>query len=131
MGFSAVLAVEPAIPPTTLLSSLVLKMDSPWNTCHFLGRFHDDGVAGTVATSFDGYPMARKGLAGKALAIAAFSSFFGGTVGVVLLFGFAPALATVALLFHSAEYFALMVVGLSAIAAFAVRLAHTGATVPS
>jgi putative tricarboxylic transport membrane protein len=77
------------------------------------------GVAGTVATSFDGYPMARKGLAGKALAIAAVSSFFGGTVGVVLLFGFAPALATVALLFHSAEYFALMVVGLSAIAAFA------------
>ncbi len=77
------------------------------------------GVAGTVATSFDGYPMARKGQAGKALAIAAFASFFGGTVGVVLLFGFAPALASVALLFHSAEYFALMVVGLSAIAAFA------------
>lgn len=77
------------------------------------------GVAGTVATSFDGYPMARKGLAGKALAIAAISSFAGGTIGALLLFGFAPALATVALLFHSAEYFALMVVGLSAIAAFA------------
>ena len=77
------------------------------------------GVAGTVATSFDGYPMARKGQAGKALAVAAISSFFGGTIGVILLFGFAPALATVALLFHSAEYFALMVVGLSAIAAFA------------
>ncbi len=77
------------------------------------------GVAGTVATSFDGYPMARKGLAGKALAIAAVSSFCGGTVGAILLFGFAPMLATVALLFHSAEYFALMVVGLSAIAAFA------------
>jgi putative tricarboxylic transport membrane protein len=77
------------------------------------------GVAGTVATSFDGYPMARKGLAGKALAIAAISSFCGGTVGAILLFGFAPMLATVALLFHSAEYFALMVVGLTAIAAFA------------
>ncbi len=77
------------------------------------------GVAGTVATSFDGYPMARKGLAGKALAIAAISSFCGGTIGAILLFGFAPMLATVALLFHSAEYFALMVVGLSAIAAFA------------
>ncbi len=77
------------------------------------------GVAGTVATSFDGYPMARKGLAGKALTIAAISSFLGGTVGAILLMGFAPALSTVALLFHSAEYFALMVVGLSAIAAFA------------
>jgi len=77
------------------------------------------GVAGTVATSFDGYPMARQGKAGKALTIAAISSFAGGTVGVILLMAFAPALSSVALLFHSAEYFALMVVGLSAIAAFA------------
>ncbi|WP_147127078.1 tripartite tricarboxylate transporter permease [Shimia ponticola] len=77
------------------------------------------GVAGTVATSFDGYPMARKGQAGKALTIAAVSSFAGGTIGAILLMIFAPALSSVALLFHSAEYFALMVVGLSAIAAFA------------
>ncbi len=77
------------------------------------------GVAGTVATSFDGYPMARQGKAGKALTIAAIASFCGGTIGAVLLMVFAPALSTVALLFHSAEYFALMVVGLSAIAAFA------------
>ena len=77
------------------------------------------GVAGTVATSFDGYPMARRGQAGKALTVAAIASFAGGTIGAVLLMIFAPALSTVALLFHSAEYFALMIVGLSAIAAFA------------
>ena len=77
------------------------------------------GVAGTVATSFDGYPMARKGQAGKALTIAAIASFGGGTIGAILLMVFAPMLSTVALLFHSSEYFALMVVGLSAIAAFA------------
>ncbi len=77
------------------------------------------GVASTVATSFDGYPLARQGKAGKALTVAAIASFSGGTIGAVLLMVFAPALATVALLFHSAEYFALMVVGLSAIAAFA------------
>lgn len=77
------------------------------------------GVAGTVASSFDGYPMARKGQAGKALTIAAISSFAGGSIGALLLMVFAPMLSTVALLFHSAEYFALMVVGLSAIAAFA------------
>ncbi|WP_422021305.1 tripartite tricarboxylate transporter permease [Roseibium sp.] len=77
------------------------------------------GVASTVATSFDGYPLARQGKAGKALTVAAISSFAGGSIGAVLLMIFAPALATVALLFHSAEYFALMVVGLSAIAAFA------------
>ncbi len=76
------------------------------------------GVAGTVATSFDGYPMAKQGKAGKALTIAAIASFCGGTIGAVLLMVFAPALSSVALLFHSAEYFALMVVGLSAIAAF-------------
>ena len=76
-------------------------------------------MASTVATSFDGYPLARQGKAGKALTVAAIASFCGGTVGAILLMAFAPALATVALLFHSAEYFALMVVGLSAIAAFA------------
>lgn len=77
------------------------------------------GVAGTVASAFDGYPMAQKGKAGKALTIAAIASFAGGTIGALLLMIFAPALSSVALLFHSAEYFALMVVGLSAIAAFA------------
>ncbi|WP_417672161.1 tripartite tricarboxylate transporter permease [Roseibium sp.] len=77
------------------------------------------GVASTVATSFDGYPLARQGKAGKALTVAAISSFAGGSIGALLLMIFAPMLASVALLFHSAEYFALMVVGLSAIAAFA------------
>jgi putative tricarboxylic transport membrane protein len=77
------------------------------------------GVAGTVATSFDGYPLARKGQAGKALTIAAIASFSGGTIGAIILFGFAPVLSTVAKLFWSSEYFALMVVGLTAIAAFA------------
>ncbi len=77
------------------------------------------GVAGTVASSFDGFPMARQGKAGKALTIAAIASFAGGTIGAILLMVFAPMLSSVALLFHSAEYFALMVVGLSAIAAFA------------
>jgi len=77
------------------------------------------GVAGTVASSFDGYPMAKQGKAGKALTVAAIASFCGGTIGALLLMIFAPALSTVALLFHSAEYFALMIVGLSAIAAFA------------
>ncbi|MDB4022251.1 tripartite tricarboxylate transporter permease [Litorivicinus sp.] len=79
------------------------------------------GVAGTVASSFDGYPMARAGQAGKALTIAAISSFAGGTVGVILLMIFAPVLSSVAKLFWSAEYFALMVLGLTAVAAFAGR----------
>ncbi|MFG6147822.1 tripartite tricarboxylate transporter permease [Halobacillus sp. B23F22_1] len=73
------------------------------------------GISGTVATAFDGYPMAKRGEAGKALAIAAVSSFVGGTVSVVLLMLFAPALAQVAVTFGPPEYFALMFMGLMAI----------------
>ena len=73
------------------------------------------GVAGTVATSFDGYPMAKKGLAGKALAIAAWSSFVGGTISVVALMLVAPMLAKIAVSFGPAEYFALMALGLTAV----------------
>jgi putative tricarboxylic transport membrane protein len=79
------------------------------------------GVAGTVATAFDGYPMARKGMAGKALAIAAYSSFSGGTIAAVFLLIAAPSLAVVSLAFQSTDYFALMVLGLTAVAAFAGR----------
>ena len=43
------------------------------------------GVAGTVATSFDGYPMALQGQAGKALALAAYSSFCGGSIAAIFL----------------------------------------------
>ncbi len=76
------------------------------------------GVAGTVATAFDGYPMAQQGHAGKALAIAAVASFSGGTIGAILLLAAAPALAQVALSFQSADYLALMVLGLTAVSAF-------------
>ena len=77
------------------------------------------GVASTVATSFDGYPMAKQGKAGKALAIAAYSSFSGGVIAALLLLVAAPYLASVSLSFQSTDYFALMVLGLSAVAAFA------------
>lgn len=77
------------------------------------------GVAGTVATAFDGYPMAQQGKAGKALAIAAICSFIGGTVGVVALMLIAPGLAQVAVSFGPPEYFALMLLGLTAIASLA------------
>lgn len=77
------------------------------------------GVAGTVATAFDGYPMAQQGHAGKALAIAAYSSFSGGTIAAIFLLVAAPALASVSLSFQSADYFALMVLGLTAVSAFA------------
>ena len=79
------------------------------------------GVPGTVATSFDGYPMSQKGQAGKALAIAAYASFSGGTIAAIFLLVAAPQLAKVSLSFQSADYFALMCVGLLSIAAFASK----------
>ena len=72
------------------------------------------GESSSVVTAIDGYQMARKGQAGKALAIAALGSFFAGTVATFLIAFAAPPLAEVALKFGPAEYFSLMVLGLVA-----------------
>ncbi|WP_207061115.1 tripartite tricarboxylate transporter permease [Motiliproteus sp. SC1-56] len=79
------------------------------------------GCASTVASAFDGYPLAQQKQAGKALALAAYSSFTGGTIGALILLFAAPALASVSLSFQSGDYFALMVLGLTAVAAFSGR----------
>jgi putative tricarboxylic transport membrane protein len=76
------------------------------------------GESSSVPTTFDGYPMAKAGQAGKALALCAWGSFVGGTVATLLLMLAAPTLATWALTFQAPEYFALMVLGLTAVAAF-------------
>ena len=74
------------------------------------------GESSTVMTSIDGYQMARNGRAGAALGIAAIGSFIAGTLGTVGLMLAAPALARAALLFGPPEYFALVVMGLAALA---------------
>lgn len=66
------------------------------------------GASTAVATTFDGRPLALKGLADQALIAAATASFVGGTISVLLFTGFAPPLAEVALAFGSPEEFALM-----------------------
>jgi putative tricarboxylic transport membrane protein len=72
------------------------------------------GESSSVVTALDGYQLAKQGHAGRALAIAALSSFFAGTVCTLLIALFAPPLAEVALKFGPAEYFSLMVLGLVA-----------------
>jgi len=72
------------------------------------------GESSSVVTCIDGYQMARKGQAGKALATAAIGSFIAGTFATMLIAAFAPPLAEVALKFGPAEYFSLMVLGLIA-----------------
>jgi putative tricarboxylic transport membrane protein len=66
------------------------------------------GASTAVATTFDGRPMALKGRADVALVAAAVASFVGGTISIILFTAFAPPLAHVALIFGSAEEFALM-----------------------
>ncbi len=79
------------------------------------------GVASTVASSFDGFPLSQQGHAGKALAVAALSSFSGGIIAALMLLVSAPLLANLALSFHSSDYFALIVLGLVSVAAFTGR----------
>ncbi|MFL5124808.1 MAG: tripartite tricarboxylate transporter permease, partial [Microvirga sp.] len=71
------------------------------------------GEAASVVTCLDGHQMARQGRAGPALGIAALGSFFAGTFAIVALMLVAPALANVAIAFGPAEYFSLMVLGLT------------------
>ena len=66
------------------------------------------GASTAVATTFDGRPLAKQGLADKALTGAAVASFVGGSISVVLFTFFAPPLAHVALVFGAPEEFALM-----------------------
>ena len=70
------------------------------------------GEATSIVTCFDGHPLAKKGQAGKALSVAAISSFIGGLVGMLGLTFAASALARVALGFGKVEFFAIVVFGL-------------------
>lgn len=71
------------------------------------------GEAASVVTCLDGYEMAKQGRAGRALGIAAFGSFIGGTLSVAGLMLLAIPLSRVALGFGPAEYFGFTVLGLS------------------
>lgn len=69
------------------------------------------GESVSVVTCLDGYQMAKKGKAGAALSVAAIGSWVAGTLGVVGLMLFAPALGRFALSFGPPEYFAIALVG--------------------
>ena len=73
------------------------------------------GEASSVMTVIDGYRMTLKGRGGAALATAAIGSFIAGTFSTVMLMMVAPVLVEFALGFGPAEYFALMVLALTAI----------------
>lgn len=74
------------------------------------------GTGVAVATTFDGYPMAKKGKAADALKVTLTASTFGGIFSAFALLFLAPLIAKVAFVFGPAEYFALTVFGLSMVA---------------
>ena len=74
------------------------------------------GTPSAAATVLDGYPLAQKGEAGKAIGIATIASTTGGIISTFCLMFIAPQLARFALKFGPEEYFALMIFGLTIIA---------------
>src|SRR5512144_1027930 len=104
------LAFALKLPPETAL----ILLAAVYIGCEYGGRISSilinvPGDAGAIMTAIDGYPMARKGLAGVALSISAWSSFVGSLVATIGIVLFAPLLARWALAFGPAEYFALIV----------------------
>ena len=73
------------------------------------------GTPSSIATCFDGYPMAQKGEAGKALGIAIIFSFVGGIFGALMLVYLGPVIAGIALRFGPYEYFAVILFALTTV----------------
>lgn len=73
------------------------------------------GTPSSMVTCWDGYPMAKKGLAGTALSLGVFSSMIGGVLSALALIFIAPPLSSIALKFGSWEYLSLMVLGMSVV----------------
>jgi len=74
------------------------------------------GTSAAAATTFDGFPLAQRGEAGRALGVAVVSSTVGGVFSIIVLCIAAPMLARVAYQFRPPEYFALTLFGLSMLA---------------
>lgn len=70
------------------------------------------GESATVASTFDGFPLAKKGRAGPALVMQAVASFVGGTIGVILITILAPLFSQVSRNFGPPEYFLLAFMGI-------------------
>ena len=75
------------------------------------------GETASIATAIDGYAMARQGRGAAALTTAAIGSFVAGTLATIALTFFSPLLASLALRFGPAEYFALAVLAFTTVSA--------------
>ena len=126
-GIALLIPVTFGMDPTTALMMLA----GIYYGCMYGGAvtailINTPGDAAAVMTTLDGYPLARQGRAGAALAIAAVSSFIAGTLGVTALTFVAMPLADLALKFGPAEYFALMLFALTTVSALTGEFARQG-----
>src|SRR6201988_3927783 len=113
-GVAILLPVTFTMPPS---SGIILLTSIYWGAL-FGGAitsilFNIPGEPWSVATTFDGYPMARNGQGGEALTAAFTSSFVGALFSVILITLFAPILAEIALKFGPPEFFAIQLLTFS------------------
>jgi putative tricarboxylic transport membrane protein len=107
-GVAILLPLTMRMPPT---SAIILLTSIYWGAL-FGGAitsvlFNIPGEPWSVATTFDGYPLAKQGKGGQALTAAFTSSFVGALFSIILITFFAPLLADVALHFGPPEIFAI------------------------
>src|SRR5213592_1783209 len=113
-GVAILLPLTFTMPPT---SAIILLTSLYWGAL-FGGAitsilFNIPGEPWSVATTFDGYPLARQGQGGQALTAAFTSSFVGALFSIVLITFFAPLLAEIALKFGPPEFFAIQLLTFS------------------
>ncbi|GFE67049.1 tripartite tricarboxylate transporter permease [Litoreibacter roseus] len=122
-GLSATMAVAVLVPFTFTMdpASGLIALGAVYTGAIYGGAYaailvNTPGTPAAIATSLDGFPMAKRGDGDLAVTISCFASAFGGIVGALALLFVAPPLATIALNFGPVEYFWLAVFGLSLIA---------------
>ncbi len=122
-GLTATMALAVLLPFTFAMDALqgLVALGAVYMGCIYGGAFaailvNTPGTPSSIATTFDGYPMAKAGRALEAISAATIASVIGGIVGVIALLLLAPPLARLALLFGPAEYFWVAMLGLTLIA---------------
>ncbi|MFW6328737.1 MAG: tripartite tricarboxylate transporter permease [Alkalispirochaetaceae bacterium] len=127
-GLTATMAIALLVPFTFGMSSIhgLALLGAIYAGAIYGGSFsailiNTPGTPSAIATTFDGFPMARKGDAYRAIVTATLSSVFGGVVGVIFLIFLSPPLARASLSFGPPEYFWLAAFGLTIIAAVSPR----------
>lgn len=123
-GLTATMAVAVLVPVTFAMSpdSALILLGAIYTGAIYGGAYaaillNTPGTPSAIGTTFDGYPMAKKGDGDLAVSVACLSSLVGGLVGAAALLMLAPPLAEAALAFGPVEYFWLAIFGLSLIAA--------------